>query len=294
MKHAVLIVAHTQFDLLLDLVRKFDNNFSIFVHVDKKVCLPRSILDTLLSDSRVRFIDQQYKVNWGGRSIVDAVLWLCRTALSDNEGVRCDYFHLISGTDFPIKNICYFKYFFEKHAGRNFMEFFRLPNVRWYREGVDRLMFLHPMDRIDWGNPLAQKIYERYVGYQRSRSLLRPLPGHPIYGGSTWWSLTREAVVYICEHANDNGWYDRLEDTFSPDEMFVQTILLNSCLKCTLVNDNLRYVNWEVRDGHSPVLLDERDALAIRKSSALFARKMDRNVSLSLMEQIAKEILWNQ
>lgn len=286
MKHAILIVAHTQFDLLLDVVRRFDDDFSIFIHVDKKVCIPRAIHEALLSSKRVRLVGQPHRVNWGGRSIVDAVLWLCRTALFDTEGTHCDYFHLISGADFPVKGTCHFKKLFEKYAGRCFIEFFRLPDARWYRGGTDRLLYRHPMDRINWQNPLAFRKYERYVNYQRLHLYSRPLPGHPVYGGSAWWSLTREAVAYICEHANDNGWYDRLEDTFAPDEMFAQTVLLNSCLKGTLINDNLRYVDWETRDGHSPALLDERDALAIRQSSALFARKMDSNVSRRLMEEL--------
>lgn len=284
MKHAVLIVAHTQLDLLIELIGKFDNNFSFFIHVDKKVCLPHSFIESLLSINNVKYVGQQYKVNWGGRSIVDAILWLCHIALTNKEGACCDYFHLISGSDFPIKNCETIKSFFEKKSGQNFLDFFRLPNARWFGNGIDRLMFFHPMDRINWQNPLASKIYERYINCQRSKFLFRPLPGHPIYGGSTWWSLTHEAVTYICEHANDNGWYDRLKDTFAPDEMFVQTILLNSYLKGTLVNNNLRYVDWNVRDGNSPVLLDERDASAIRQSPAIFARKLDPNISRRLIE----------
>jgi hypothetical protein len=283
MKHAVLIIAHTQLDFLVEIIEKFDDNFYFFIHVDKKVNVPHYIIDMLLLTNRVRFVGQQYSVNWGGRSIVDVILWLCHTALSDNKGFSCDYFHLISGFDYPIKKCDDFKCFFEKYIGRNFLEFFRLPDLRWFGEGIDRLTFFHPMDRIDWKNPFASKIYERYVNFQRSKPCIRPLPEYPIYGGSTWWSLTHEAITYICEHANDNGWYDRLKDTFAPDEMFVQTILLNSYLKGTLVNNNLRHVNWNMRDGKSPALLDERDALEISLSSALFARKIDSNISRHLI-----------
>lgn len=115
---------------------------------------------------------------------------------------------------------------------------------------------------------------------------VRPLPPHPVYGGSTWWSLTREAVTYICDNYNRDGWYDRLADTFVPEEMYVQTLLLNSPLKDTVVNDNLRYILWEARHGSVPAVLDESDVEALCRSGAMFARKVDSEVSEKLIRTI--------
>ena len=120
-------------------------------------------------------------------------------------------------------------------------------------------------------------VYSRYLRWQARRGYVRPLPPYALYGGSCWWSLTREAVSYICAHYNWQGWYDRLEDTFVPDELYVQTLLLNSGLRDTLVNDNLRYILWENRNGACPAVLDETDADAVLASAQLIGGKLYLN-----------------
>jgi len=63
----------------------------------------------------------------------------------------------------------------------------------------------------------------------------------------------------------------------------MHTLLLNSPLATSVVNDHLRYVDWNSnRGGLSPSTLDDSDFKPIRQSTAFFARKLDSGRSLGL------------
>ena len=173
----------------------------------------------------------------------------------------------------------------EAHRGQNFMEIFPLPTPRWHG-GWMRLAWRHPLDRLDLRNEYELAVSSRYLRRQRATGKMRPLSDFSMYGGSTWWDLTREAVDYVCVHADWNGWYDRLADTYVPEEVYVQTLLMNSPLRDTLTDRLLRYIDWTPRRGHSPAVLDETDLTALLASDALFARKVDSRTSARLIDRI--------
>lgn len=284
MKHAVLITAYKDFQQLADLVSSLDKHFDIYIHIDKRAYVDKDTMKTLQAQQHVKSVEQLFPANWAGRNHVQAILALCHKALYGSPSAT--HFHLISGADLLVKTSDELFRFFEIHPKQNFMEFFRLPSAKWTGGGLGRLEFIHPLDRLNIRDKWGYAIYRRYLNRQMQKGRTRQLPSYSIYGGSSWWSLTREAIAYLCENFNWNGWYDRLKDTFAPDEMYVQTLLLNSPLKDTVVNNNLRYILWEQRYGCCPAILDERDIDAILNSKALFARKTDRTISARLIHQI--------
>lgn len=76
-----------------------------------------------------------------------------------------------------------------------------------------------------------------------------------------------------------------------PDEIFFQTIVLNSPLAHTVVNDDLRYLEW--RDpalAGGPAVLGEHDFRKIMSSSKLFARKFDMTQDAEILELIDAEV----
>ena len=283
MRHAILITAYTDFLHLVDLVTSFDERFDVYIHVDRRVYLSATARRLLENLPGVKAVGQEYAVNWGCRAHIDAILWLCRRALEGSPDAA--YLHLISGTDLLLKPPQAFCDFFDAHQGQNFMEVFPLPTPRWHG-GWMRLAWRHPLDRLDLRNAHELAIYCRYLRCQRATGKMRPLPDFPVYGGSTWWDLTREAVDYVCTHANWNGWYDRLADTYVPEEVYVQTLLMNSPLRDTLTDRLLRYIDWTPRRGHSPAVLDETDLPALLASDAMFARKVDSRTSARLIDHI--------
>lgn len=282
MKQAILITAYKDFFRLIDLIDSFDDRFDIYIHIDKRIYVSETCMRMMRAFPCVKKVGCVYSINWGSRKHVDAILWLCRQALENSPDAQ--YFHLISGADMLIKSSNDFCDFFSANSGRNFIEYFPLPSKTWSGGGFNRLVWMHPLERLNILNQREMAIYERYLRFQHMLSRPRPLPSHAVYGGSCWWSLTREAVMYICGNYNKDGWYSRLENTFAPDEMYVQTLLATSYLKPTMVNNNLRYILWEHQNGHCPAILDEGDAYQIVKSDKMFARKIDSCISKKLIE----------
>jgi hypothetical protein len=74
----------------------------------------------------------------------------------------------------------------------------------------------------------------------------------------------------------------RLRFTFCADEIYFQTILMNSPLKNKVINNNLRFIDWTKRNGSFPANLDESDFQMLVESDKIFARKFDFPVSEKL------------
>jgi hypothetical protein len=76
-----------------------------------------------------------------------------------------------------------------------------------------------------------------------------------------------------------------------PDEIFFHTIVLNSPLRDTVVNDDLRYLEWrEPELAGGPALLGESDFDKIMSSGDLFARKFDITVDPDILDMIDAQI----
>lgn len=76
-----------------------------------------------------------------------------------------------------------------------------------------------------------------------------------------------------------------------PDEIFFQTILLNSSLASDIVNDDMRYIEWKDPNSGSPSVLDMNDFPGLANSPKLFARKFDEEVDVEILDRIDHEIL---
>jgi len=83
----------------------------------------------------------------------------------------------------------------------------------------------------------------------------------------------------------------RLRFTFCADEIYFQTILMNSPLKDKIVNNNLRFIDWTRRNGNFPANLDESDFHSLKNSDKIFARKFEFPISEKLKRLIKENIL---
>src|SRR5262249_37364678 len=151
---------------------------------------------------------------WGSFGIVEGTISLVQTLIDD--GTNFDYATLLSGSDYPIKSNSKIAEFLSQNRGREFIESFLLttPN-RWSNHAE---YFKTP-----------EKVLGRHVRF-RSRVIrlpgLRKMPGglHP-YGGSQWWTLTREAIAYIAQFVTASpSLRSFFKQSFVPDESFIQTI----------------------------------------------------------------------
>lgn len=284
MKQAILITAYHNIENLNRLINLFNEDFNFYIHIDLKSHI------TLSTTNHNIHVYSKFNINWGGIRHVDAILFLCKQALIEEEN---KIFHLISGDDYPILSQELFNRFFRDHKNISFLDYFKLPSENWSGNGgMDRIKYYHPLDRLNIKKAYDYNVYMRYLSLQKHKGIARNILNIDLYGGSTWWSLNRECVDYIIKNKNKYNLYNRLNDTFVPEEIYIPTLLLNSPLASTIINNNLRYISWHFKHNNIPAILDEEDLFDISQTTSFFIRKIDPEISKYLISNINKNNLF--
>jgi hypothetical protein len=280
---AYLIRAHHAPDLLARLVRRLDApDAHFYVHVNARTNedVFREMVARLEEMPNVWWLPR-VKCYYGGFSLVRATLLAIRE-IGGSE-TPFDYVILLSGQDYPLKPPAEIEAFLRRQQDRSFLAWYSLPSDNWRGErgGLDRF----------------ERWYSERLAY-RTRMIPLPLPrrrrlplGLTPYGGSAFWCLSREAVVHVHrmvrEHPEVTEFF---EHTKIPDELFFQTVLMNSPLASNIVNDDLRYVDWSAGGVH-PATLRAEDFEKLRNSDKLFARKFDPEADASILDLLDRELL---
>lgn len=285
MKHAFMIMAHGNFSILERLLAALDDADNLLiVHVDKKARFSSSDqirCEKIIKKSKIIFIKRQ-KVSWGGSNMIDCELRLLAVATQQN----CDYCHLMSGVDFPLKSNKEIHAFFEKYNGKEFVHV--APNttgsneksfIETYKKRFTKYHFFQNAVGRNKKNPLkylkaiSDKIQDRLKFIDRSRK-----SKVSFYGGSQWFSITNSFAQYILSHKKQIKKMYRF--TSCCDEIFVQTLLCNSSFNENrylkdFVTDNLeqcqRYIDWE---RGKPYTFDISDYDLLIDSGYCFCRKV--------------------
>jgi len=115
--------------------------------------------------------------------------------------------------------------------------------------------------------------------------------GFRCYGGWTFFSLRRRAVLYLrdflAEHPEVLRHY---RATVAPEESIVQTVLVNS-KRFDLVDDDLRYADYARAHKGSPRTLTTADLPRLASGRYHFARKFDLGVDREVLDRIDRELL---
>lgn len=276
MKQAILITAYTQLDFLKEIIGCFDNDFDFFIHIDKKSNTEGLQLEAF---PNVR-VYSKFRIEWGSVQHLNAILFLMAEA--HNSGPGYSYYHLITGSDFPIKPLSEFKSFFSKDNSNNYLEWFKLPRPTWVMEGgIERVRYywlgnslFDIRGPIKWFVNKSLKV-QRKLGIRRQFLSLFP----SLYGGGGYWSLTSDAIGYLLDTIGQKRIMRYLKHTHCAEEILFQTLLLNSGSGLPIINNTLRYSKWDDK-AKSPKYLEESDLDEILSSGCFFARKF-RNDGLT-------------
>lgn len=286
MKQAILITAYKNYHHLEEIIHFFDNDFELYIHIDKKSNIPDAELLKLRNYDVVKLVEQKYKVNWGGFNHLKSILFLSEQALKNKEN---KYFHLISGHDFPIKKIEFFKEFFKKND-TEYITYFSIPRIGAANNGyLDRVEYYNFYDLLDAKKPNDNYKVKRIIRIQKKLGFKRKISSKmpKLYGGSTWWSLSRDCLNYVITFSNKNKFVlNRFKYTLCSEEFYFQTIIVNSPFVDKVANESLRHIDWVARNGNNPAVLDETDYDKLVQSHALFARKFDYPLSTGLFNKI--------
>lgn len=270
MKHAYLILAHTEFEILKFLIASLDDARNhIFIHFDKKVDeLPS--LD--VKNARLTYLTNRIDVRWGDVSVVEAELALFCEAYEFGEFY---YYHLLSGVDMPLKSQDYIHEFFKKNNGKEF--------IGYYQGNIDneiirkvKKVHLFPKDFRYDGTlfSLVKKcIRAVFVKLQYLLSISRNESTN-FKKGTQWVSITPKMIELIIK--NKHEILDIYKNTYCSDEIFIQTLCWNSALRSNIYNIEdeaigcMRMISWKNGDMQEWKIEDYN---LLMSSELLFARK---------------------
>lgn len=268
MKHAYLILAHGQWDLLRTLLRCIDDERNdIFVHIDAKV---REMPELYADKACLYVLDNRVDVHWGDVSVVEAEYALFEEALKYGP---YGYYHLLSGVDLPLKSQDYIHSFFDERQGKEFIGYTLTSMNPEVTRKVQR-WHLFPK-RFRSGNVVLKAVRAGFIRLQELTGIMRNR-NVDFRKGSQWVSVTDRMARCFVEN---KPWVMRaFSHTFCSDEIVMQTLCWNSPMRdniWSLESDAagcMRVIGW--RDGCLyDWNADDYDTLA--DSEGLFARKFN-------------------
>ncbi len=273
---AYIVSAYKNLDQVARLAERLNTERSVvYIHVDKKTDHAEyGRLERTLAGRPSVHLLERHVCHWGGFGHVRATLKGIHALLAS--GSDFEHLVLLTGQDYPIKPLAEIERFFAAHRGTSFMAHNALPSESWSpRGGLDRIEYRH------W------RVHGKHLRLPWKRSFpagLRP------FGGGAYWCLSRACVDYVRDFVEDRpDVVDFFRHVDIPDEIFFQTIVMNSELAASVVNDNLRYIDWS--RGPRPALLETRDFERLRESPKLFARKFDVFHDEDVLDLIDRHLL---
>ncbi len=193
-------------------------------------------------------------------------------------GVAYQYVNLLSGQDYPLKNPTVIHAFLEANHPKQYMEFFSVQNE--WQEAIPRLTRYH---LVNFDIPWKFKIEEWINKVLPDRKIPKQWVA---VGRSQWFTITLDAVRYIVDCLGKNPRLVRFfKFTWGVDEIIFQTILYNSPLKTTMVNENLRYIDWS-EGKSSPKTLTMVDKETLGNCGKFFARKFNAEVDEEILNYL--------
>ena len=277
---AYLIRAHQRPDQLVRLVDRLGTgNASFYVHVSARTAgdVYQSMREGLEGRDDVHWVER-VPAYYSGFSLVRSVL-AGLAAITRAE--QPEHVVLLSGQDYPLRPPAEIERYLATRSGASLLEYFPLPSERWAAEdgGLDRLRF-HYFERASYRTKLLRVPWPR-----------RSFPaGVRPYGGSAWGALSVEAArTVLAFEAEQPEAYRFFKHVQAPDEMFLQTALMNSPLRDRVVNEAIHYIEWP--GGSHPKTFRSEDLARLAGSGKLFARKFDTEVDAEILDLIDDELL---
>lgn len=277
---ATIVTVYKQPQLVETLLRMMHHpGFHFYLHIDRKVDMRQFEHLALLPN--VFFITKRFDIKWAGYSMVEALVYGMSQAVSS--GFTYDYINHLSGQCLPLKPVDELYEYYEGHKGKIFLSCSAAPNPWWdeARPRVERYNF-HQF---------------AFRGKYRLESLSRLLPKRKspnlvLYGGplGAYWTITADAARYICKSMENRKLSRFFRYVWGPDEMVVNSLIMNSPFKSLVINDNGRYIDWSVGGGH-PKTLGTADFSSMINSGCLYARKFDIHTDPEIVDRLEEYLL---
>lgn len=292
MTHAFLIIVHAYPVLLKTIVCHLAaENHYFFINIDKKVD-DKPFKAELVNFNNVYFLEGKDRicVNHGCFSQIKVELALLLAAKKFNP----DYYHLISGQDFPCVSSKSFDLFFEKHNGESFMHYDSDEEHKdWSKHKYPNRYRRYWFNDFFIINPNITRILKFFINFPFRYLFVRP-EIDDVSAGWNWFSWHKSVANYVLYHIYQNKQYlKRFRYTHCCDEIIFHTLLNKVTASLNINRYNcLRFIEWHPRREYTslPLILDEREYKSIVKSGCLFCRKVHPNKSRILIMMLKRHI----
>lgn len=282
MKHAYLIIAHHEFEVLGRLIQALDDERNdIFIHFDKKL-KSYPVFETLRAGLHV--LKERVDIRWGHISLVKAEYLLFETAYRRAE---YSYYHLLSGVHFPLKSQNYIYNFFEGLKDREVFAY--VPNCDYQTDQKMRRYnffmknFMHKNRLV---RQLDQFLWKACIRIQKELRISRN-ENRSYKIASEWVSVTSNCVAYLLQIKKDV--LKRYRFTLASDEFFIPSELGESHLK-----ENIYYydklLKCDFAGASSPRVYHLEDYEELLDSDYLFARKFS-HTDMDILNKILNHIV---
>jgi hypothetical protein len=279
-KHGYLLMAHGQFEQLKKLILLLDDpRNDIYVHVDAKSRdFNQDQFVNLTKKAGLSFIKRK-RVTWGAYSQVRCELELLEAATKEYH----DYYHLLSGSDLPIKSQDQIHAFYETNQGTEFLNMHEgVMEKKGYRDRIQIYHFLQEqignkksdslVFKVEWGLLKLQELL--HVDRLKKYNLV-------FQKGTNWFSITHELAQYTVSEA------PRIRQMYKftkcADEVFLHTLAWNSQFRNRIQSDSKRLIDWK-RGRPYTFRLDDFEALM--SSSCFWARKFNEEIDSDIVGKI--------
>ncbi len=230
---------------------------------------------------------------------LDAIDWLVR------EGVAFDWLVNMSAQDYPVTPVPRIESFLRAATCDGFIRHWDVlsPESPWSARKA-RARYWHRYARLPrTAEPLLRALrpltkllpihfYLDYGPLVGRRVLRTPFTkDFRCHGGWAWFSLRRSAVLYLRDFLASHPEIERhYRGTVAAEESLVQTVLVNSG-RFTLVDDDMRYIDYSAAKRGSPRTLTTADLPLLSSGRYHFARKFDLSVDSEVLDRIDRELL---
>lgn len=284
MKIVYIILAYKLPAMLNRLVDRIEDGSSlILIHVDRKTddATYQAMTQRLGGRPKVHFLRERFVCNWADFGRVAASLAALRKFVSDG-GVD-DRIVLLSGQDYPLKPPIDVKAYFDVRPEISFIDNFPMPKPGWQ---IDGGMYLLERGRAASGLSaweIIRQLGSLIEADQSDSSPRRRLPLRLVpFCGSSWWALTYDCASYVVQFVDEHPEIvEFFDNVVVPDEMFFQTILLNSPFRDKILSDDLHLIEWSEGGIRT---FNASDFGRLVMSNKLFARKFDLHHNIEILD----------
>lgn len=204
-----------------------------------------------------------------------------------------DCYHLLSGMDLPIKSQDAIHEFFDRNAGKEFIQMWQMKKSTPSRF---RYFTLFPEGAGSFGTNLLNNIFkglQMAVGFRINRDV-------DFHFGSQWFSISDELAKYIIDRED---WLEKVfRHTNTCDEIFLPTLVWSSPFRDKLYEPsespansigmgNARFIDWTRGESvRHPWTFRNEDWDLLHNVPQMFARKFDESVDNEIIEKIYSEL----